>query len=165
MKFYITYFQNVRYITNDSAILIDTSIWAPKWFDQSNGKKQFINNHNQIIGIKEESFLLTETEIPEEMCSGKPCPYQSKWPHCQFLDAYWKHLQKIDFNNYLIPELTRIAEDVRKITHYTGEPEILLLVHEKPDNMCSERGPLTRLFAEHGIELIEWTKEQSGLIF
>jgi hypothetical protein len=65
----------------------------------------------------------------------------------------------------LIPELNRIAEEVRKITHYKGEPKIVLLVYEKPDNHCSERGPLIRLFKEHGIDLKEWTKDQSGLIF
>ena len=165
MQYFISYFQQIRNITDDSCIFIDTSIWAPKWLDPSNGKKPFINEHNQIIGIKEESFLMTEDEIPEEMCSGKPCPYIDKHPYCQFLNAYWKHLQKIDFNGYLIPELSRIAEDVRKITHYRGEPKIVLLVHEKPDNLCSERGPLVRLFAEHGIELKEWQKDTSGIVF
>ena len=72
---------------------------------------------------------------------------------------------EIDFNGYLIPELNRIAEEVRKITHYKGEPKIVLLVHEKPDNPCSERLGLVKLFAEHGIELKEWTKDRSGLIF
>ena len=165
MEYYITYFQNIRHITDPSYIFIDTSIWAPKWLDPSNGKKPYINENNQVIGIKEESFLFSEDEVPEEMCAGKPCPYIDKHPHCQFLEAYWKHLQKIDFNGYLIPELTRIAEDVRKITHYEGEPKIVLLVHEKPDNLCSERGPLIRLFKEHGIKLEEWTKERAGIIF
>ena len=165
MEYYITYFQNIRHIKDDSYILIDTSIWAPKWLDPSNGKKQYINENNLLIGIKEESFLMTEDEIPEEMCSGKPCPYIDKHPHCQFLEAYWKHLQKIDFNGYLIPELNRIAEDVRKITHYKGEPKIVLLVHEKPDNLCSERISLIRLFKENGIILREWSKEDLGMVF
>ena len=133
--------------------------------DPSNGTKQWVNENNVLIGIKENSFLMTDNEIPVEMCAGKPCPYIDKWPHCQFLDAYWKHLQKIDFDGYLIPELNRIAEEVRKVTHYKGEPKIILMVHEKPDNHCSERLGLIRLFKEHGIELKEWTKDNSGLIF
>ena len=108
---------------------------------------------------------MTEDEIPEQMCSGKPCPYIDKHPHCQFLAAYWKHLQKIDSDGYLIPELNRIAEEARKITHYKGEPKIVLRVHEKPDNLCSERAGLVKLFADHDIELKEWTKDRSGLIF
>jgi len=164
MQFYISYFQQLRHF-DSTCIPIDTSVWAPKWLDPSNGKKQYLNENQVMIGIKEESFLMTEDEIPEEMCSGKPCPYIGKWPHCQFLDAYWKHLQKIDFNGYLIPELHRIAEDVRKITHYKGEPKIVLMVHEKPDNPCSERAGLIRLFKEHGIELKEWANEDAGIVF
>lgn len=164
MQFYISYFQQLRNF-DKTFIPIDTSIWAPKWLDPSNGKHQYVNENGVIIGIKEESFLMTEAEIPEEMCSGKPCPYMDKWPHCQFLDAYWKHLQTIDFEGYLLPELNRIAEDVRKITHYEGEPKIVLMVHEKPENQCSERAGLIRLFKEHGIELKEWTRELVGDIF
>lgn len=164
MKFFISYFQQLRFF-DKNCIPIDTSVWAPKWLDPSNGKKQYVNENGVIIGIKEESFLMTEDEIPKEMCAGKPCPYENKWPHCQFLDAYCKHLQKIDFYGYLIPELTRIAEEVRKVTHYEGEQKIILMVHEKPDNHCSERLGLVKLFADHGIELKEWTKEESGLIF
>ena len=164
MAYYISYFQQLRFF-DKTCIPIDTSFKAPYWLDPSNGTKQYLNENQVMVGIKEESFLMTEDEIPEEMCAGRPCPYENKWPHCQFLDAYWKHLQKIDFDDYLIPELNRIAEEVRKITHYKGEPKIILMVHEKPDNCCSERLGLVRLFKEHGIELKEWTKDNSGLIF
>ena len=143
MQYYITYFQNVRYLTEEY-IPIDTSMWAPKWLDPSNGKRQYINDKNVLIGIKEESFLMSENELPEEMCSGKPCPYM-----------------KIDFHGYLIPELNRIADEVKKITNYKGEPKIILLVHEKPDNLCSERLGLIKLFAQNGIKLIEYNKETS----
>lgn len=64
-----------------------------------------------------------------------------------------------------MPEFNRVAEDVRKITHFKGEPKIILLVHEKPDNLCSERAGLVRLFKKYGIILKEWTKEDSGIIF
>jgi len=166
MKYKITYFYNLRFL-KPNQIPVSTAIWDPKWIREKthNNRRPYVDENGVIIGIKEESFLLNEEEIPEEMCSGQPCPYKDKWPHCQFLDAYWKHLQKIDFDGYLIPELNRVAEDVRKITHYEGEPEIILLVHEKPDNPCSERLGLQKLFQEHGIILEEWSKDDSGEIF
>ena len=164
MEYYITYFQNLRYLTEEF-IPVSTAVWDPKWLNTYNGKRQYINENNVLVGIKEESFLIPEDEIPEEMCAGKPCPYIEKHPHCQFLDAYWKHLQKIDFEGYLLPEFERVAEDVRKITHFKGEPKIILLVHEKPDNLCSERAGLVRLFKKHSIILKEWTKEEIGEIF
>ena len=64
-----------------------------------------------------------------------------------------------------MPELNRVAEEVRKITNYKGEPKIILVVHEKPDNLCSERLGLIKLFENHGIILKEWTKEEAGVIF
>ena len=164
MQYFISYFQQLRHFDR-ACVPIDTSVWAPKWLDPSNGKRQYVNESGVMVGIKEESFLMADNEMPEEMCSGRPCPYEGKWPHCQFLDAYWKHLLKIDFDGYLLPELSRIAEDVRKITHYKGEPKIILLVHEKPDNHCSERLGLVKLFAMHGIELKEWAEEDSGMVF
>lgn len=164
MQLYITYFQQIRNITDDSCILLDTSVWAPKWLDPSNGKRQYINENNLLIGIKCEEFLMTEDEIPEEMCSGKPCPYISKHPECQFLQAYWAHLCKLDFDK-LLSEFERVAEDVRKITHYKGEPKIVLLVHEKPDNLCSERIGLVRLFKEHGLELKEYSPIEQNSLF
>ena len=165
MQIYISNFYNTRFFTPET-VIVDTSYWAPRWFDPANGKAPHLDKATGCIwGIKEESFLMSEDEIPKEMCSGKPCTYIDKFPECEFLKAYWKHLQKIDFEGYLLPELNRIAEDVRKITHYEGEPKIVLMVHEKPENLCSERAGIVRLFKEHGIEVKEWTKELVGEVF
>jgi hypothetical protein len=79
-------------------------------------------------------------------------------PHCPFINAYTEHLNTVDFNNYLFPEFERIAEEVRKINNYEGEPEIILLVYETPDNPCSERRPLIDYFKRHGVEVTEYQK-------
>jgi hypothetical protein len=55
-------------------------------------------------------------------------------------------------------EFKRIVEDVKKINNYVGEPEIILLVYETPDNHCSERIALIDYFKKHGIELEEYKK-------
>lgn len=164
MKYFISFFHKLRYF-DETCIPVSTAYFDPAWLNTQNGKHCWVNENNVLVGIREDSFLMSEDEIPEEMCSGKPCKYQVKFPDCEFLKAYWKHLQKIDFDGYLIPELNRVAEEVRKITHFEGEPKIILMVHEKPDNPCSERASLIRLFKEHGIELKEWSKDVSGLVF
>ena len=73
----------------------------------------------------------------------------------EILEGY---LNTIDFNNYLLPEFERIAEDVRKINNFEGESEIILLVYETPDNPCSERGSLMEYFKAHGIIIEEYKK-------
>lgn len=117
-----------------------------------------------MIGIKEETFLMRENEIPQEMCSGQPCEYKYKYPHCQFLEAYRKHIFSLSFFD-IISEFKRVAEEVRKVTQFKGEPIIVLLVHEKPENECSERLVLRQWFEANGQSLPEWTRESGGLIF
>ena len=58
-------------------------------------------------------------------------------------------------------EFNRIAKEVKKINSYEGEPEIILLVYETPDNPCSERQPLIDYFGKHGIKIEEYNKETS----
>jgi len=116
-----------------------------------------------MLGIKEESLIFNPEvfESMDEQCQ-KDCPYRNKIPNCDFMIKYTEQLRKVDFKNYLLPELARVAEDVRKITHYEGEPIIVLMVHEAPTVPCSERPVLQKVFKENGIELKEWSKELSG---
>ena len=95
----------------------------------------------------------------EQYCS-KECPYKKDLPNCHFLTAYRNYLNTVDIN-YLLSEFKRIAEDVKKINNYEGEPEIILLVYETPDNPCSERQPLIDYFEKHGIKTEEYVKETS----
>ena len=47
------------------------------------------------------------------------------------------------------------SEKLKELNQYTGEPIIVLLVHESPDNPCSERKPLIDFFNSHGIQMEE----------
>ena len=67
-------------------------------------------------------------------------------------------MDTVDFDGYLLPEFKRIAEEVKMINNYEGEPEIILLVYETQDNPCSERVALIDYFKKHGIELKEYKK-------
>ena len=167
MKFYISYFYNIRFFPSNY-IVISTAMWDPKWISEKsgNGKYYFLNENNVVLGIKEESLIFNEKlfENIEEKCQ-KDCPYKNKVPNCDFMINYEKQLRQIDFKNYLLPEFERIADEVRKITHYKGDPLICLMVHEKPDVECSERPILKKVFKDNGIELKEWTKEELGDIF
>ena len=95
----------------------------------------------------------------DPVCS-KDCQFKKDLPNCPFLTAYRNYLDTVDFN-YLMTEFKRIAEDVKKINNYEGEPEIILLVYETPDNPCSERQPLIDYFEKHGIKIEEYVKETS----
>ena len=127
---------------------ISTAVWKPKYWTYRQNKQ------GSVTGIEEK--LLSPYYV-EQYCS-KECQFKKELPCCPFLTAYRKYLDTVDFN-YLMTEFKRIAEDVKKINNYEGEPEIILLVYEIPDNPCSERQPLIDYFASYGIELEEYRKE------
>lgn len=147
MKFLITYFYNSRFFLPNQ-IGISTAIWQPKYW------KLGQNKQGAIMGICEQSLSPYKVETH---CASH-CAYKEALSNCPFLTAYKEYLDTIDFENYLLPEFTRIAEEVRKINNFEGEPEIILLVYEKPDNPCSERGVLVDYFKRHRFELNEYQK-------
>ena len=149
MKFKISYFAMAKHFKANQ-IGISSACWDPVWWKYS------INKHSSVIGISEK--VLSPIQV-EQYCS-KECPYKKDLPNCHFLTAYKNYLDTVDIN-YLFSEFKRIAEDVKKINNYEGEPEIILLVYETPDNPCSERQPLIDYFEKHGIKIEEYVKETS----
>ena len=162
MKIYISFFGTIRYFT-PNMIPVSTAGGCgwPWWLLKADKHKEgdfYLNKNNVIIGIQEEKFSCSDFfEELEEKCQ-KNCPYQDKVPHCQFMDAYYKHLCSLNFNE-LIKDWERVAEDVRKINHYEGEPIIVLMVYEGTDCNCAERPVLQRWFKDNGYGLKEWTKD------
>ena len=146
MKIKISYFPMVRYFKANQ-IGVSTAVWKPKYWNYG------LNKHNSVTGIEEK--LLSPYYVEQYCC--KDCQHKNSVPNCPFIKDYRKYLDTVDFN-YLMVEFKRIAEDVKKINNYIGEPEIILLVYETPDNPCSERIALIDYFKKHGIELEEYKK-------
>lgn len=148
-------------------IPISTAIWNPTWFNAGtrDQTKCFLDKNNVLNGIKEEALMLPEKLFK---ASGSPCEKECKWlpyvPNCPFMVAYSDYLKTVNFD-WLMSEFKRVAEDVRKINNYTGEPIIVLMVHEKPEIVCAERPCLIKYFKDHGIKVEEWSKENSGILF
>ena len=166
MQIKITSFNNVRYFT-ENIIPISTaaSVGWPWWLYKSDNQKlgdYYVNQNNVMIGIKEDAFSAGDFyDKLTEQCQ-KNCPYRIKAPHCQFMEAYYEHLNTFDFSK-LLNEFNRIAEDVRKITQFKGEPIIVLLVYEAASCICAERPVLQRWFKDNGYELNEWELTDSNI--
>ena len=52
-----------------------------------------------------------------------------------------------------------MAEKAKSALNLDGIPDICLIVYEKPDNPCSERGGLIEWFNENGVDLKEWKND------
>lgn len=150
MKFYISYFAQFRNMT-PKQICFSTAIWDPKWFhDFADQKHKFVKD-GKIYGLRASFF-----NSKDSSCQGMPCPYSPK--SCKFLQRYAAQLSTLDFNR-AISALKDAANDIAKQLH-VEDPDIVLLVHETPSNLCSERHAIINWFKSNGVTLHEWKKEQ-----
>lgn len=173
MRIFITDFYHIRLFKPNMIPVATTGSW-PYWiFSYNNvGKGSiFLDNNNVINGINEETFSCFNEvfESLDEKCGeAKPCPYLDKVPHCQFMDKYYEYLGKQDFNKLMV-EFERVANEVKKINNYEGEPIICLIVYESSKCKCAERPCIIKWFKDNGYDLKEWSeelfREENGEIF
>lgn len=156
MNFYITTFFNVRYL-KANFIPVSTCLSDPAWFHDNKGKNYFFVDKNNVFNGIREPLLSPASLKLTETCQ-KDCPWHDKLPDCQFLTEYKKYLKTLNFDS-ILETFKKAADDVRKITKYKDEPNIVLLVYEAEHNPCSERAGLIELFSYHGIELKEFKKD------
>lgn len=144
MKFYISYFYNIRFFPKN-LIPVSTAVWDPKWYHMDKGNDYiYIDKRGVINGVRCRG--LSPYKIHSE-CSND-CPLK-EGKSCSFIEQYKQYLHSLDFTQviYLIEhEVSKLRKDC----------DVCLIVYEKPDNPCSERGPLIEWFNENCVELIEW---------
>lgn len=155
MKYSIANFGQLRYF-KPNQIPISTAMYQPKFW------KFGMDKHNVFLGITAPE--LSPAGIQEHVLCGKPCKYKQAvmTNSCPFLRSYLNYLLTLDFKK-LLADFSKVAEDVRKISLFTGEPEIVLLVYEAVDNPCSERFALQQLFSINGLTLANYTATANSL--
>lgn len=148
MKIYTSYFYMVRFFL-PYQIPISTAVWDPKWFHDFKDQNYVWKDKNGVWnGIRME-------ELNPKNCNacGCPCGLKLKDPlHCKFITTYREGLSKINFKD--LYECLEKTGELLKFEDY--ESEIMLLVHEAPDNPCSERLAIQELFKDNGIDVCEW---------
>lgn len=160
MKILISYFYQVRNF-KPYMIPFSTAKWDPKWYHGSTDSSRIYKDTNNVWnGLK--ILELRPGVKCNGLCSGKelcdqlfggPIPDQ-----CLFLKEYKKQLDGLDFKS-IINILETTANQIKEKEGFKEEPVIVLLVHEAPNNPCSERDALKKWFAEHDYILDEFRKE------
>lgn len=146
MKFYITYFYNIRFLPSD-CLPISTAVWDPKWFKMRNGYV-WKDNRGVINGFRLEDLHIPENEYDNECQLGmSKCPYIND-EICPFKKKYLNHLYTLNFNELLY--------NIKSAAKAYNCKDICLMVHEKFGTLCGERHSLTKYFSEHNIDLIEF---------
>lgn len=132
-------------------IPISTAVWDPKWYHDFQGHDIIFKDKNNVLNGIRYPDLSPANIAP---C----CPCENKNPNnCQFIKDYAEYLNTLNFDK-VYSDLMFIANKSKEILKFDEEPEICLMVYEKPDNPCSERKSLVEYFGKHGISVTEWNK-------
>jgi len=151
MNYYISYFYKIRFFTPDM-LPLSTAVWDPKWYHNFKDQRYIFKDKNGVY-----NGLRVEMLNPEKCnASGCPCEFQKKGLNgeCSFIKSYKKGLREVNF----LGLMNRCNKTIEKIKEKDGTQinSIVFIVHETPNNPCSERSALIDYFKEHGIDLKEW---------
>lgn len=161
MKIYISYFYQLRFFPRN-AVPLSTAVYDPAWFHEGtrNQEHKFKDRRGVWNGLRAEPFM--PGAACEGLCHGpeycglRPDDVEAFSPtKCSFLRRYLVQLNMLDFDE-MMNRFEKLGKTIQNKEGFLEEPIAILLVHEAPDNPCSERWPLIKWFADHGYELEEW---------
>ena len=160
MKFYTSYFYKIRFF-KPYQIPFSTAVWDPKWFHDFKGQNYtFLDKNGVVNGLRIKE--LRPGSDCQDLCRGPENCLQSSGnvvdpSTCRFLSIYGKQLDDINYEKF-IEYFEKVSSEIQKKLGFTEEPEIIFIVHEIPDNPCSERRKILEVLPKHGIEISEWNE-------
>ena len=144
MKIYTSYFYKIRFF-KPYMIPISTAKFDPAWYHQGQGQNHwFVDKNGVINGLRASVFS------PKVEADCKTCDHTT----CTFLPAYDRQLAELDISD-ITRRIDIMCNKVRNILGFTEEPIAVFIVHEAPNNPCSERASIQNYFRFHGIECEE----------
>ena len=136
-------------------IPVSTAVWDPKWYHDFKGNNYlYLDKRGVLNGVR--IHPLMPGPSCDNLCHGtEGC--ESKPDSCAFLQKYYEQLCALsfeEFNQKLQYNCDKLAR------HYgLGTTAIpVIIVHETPDKLCSERQPIHRWYKENGVDIKEWNK-------
>lgn len=156
MKIMISYFYQIRFF-KPNMIPLSTAKWDPKWFHQNKNQDfQFKDKNGVWNGLRADPFA--PGPLCEGLCSGLEKCQQSA-DNCLFLSTYKMQLRQLDFQD-IYNRIVTIGKSVQEKEQFSEEPIVVLIVHESPENNCSERKPIQEWFQENGYILEEFIERK-----
>ena len=156
MKVYTSYFYQIRFF-KPNMIPISTALRDPKWYHQNQNQEHwFIDKNGVINGLRAPVFAPGLAATAVSSC-GSSCP--KDFENCDFLKAYSHQLSLLDIND-IMTRTEKICAKAQKVLGFKEEPIAIFIVHEAPDNPCSERTAIQNYFHSHGIECEEWRSSE-----
>ena len=136
-----SYFYQIRNF-NRNMIPVSTALGDPAWYKPPVGKEYYIDKRGIICGLRYEPLIVQG--MGSHSC---PCDGKSYAPYCPTMTEYRELLETVDFN--------RMIKAFEFCCNKFNADIIVLMVHEAPQNLCSERWALQDYFTSHGYECKE----------
>ena len=148
IQIFTSYFYQVRFMS-PHMVPMSTAFSDPKWYRGIHKDKNGVYN-----GLRAPVFA--PGPKCEGLCHGpQNCTNISN--KCPFLSTYREQLFELDYNN-IISRIERLSYYIKSLENFKEEPIAILLVHEAPNNPCSERQIIQEWFAANGNPITEWRK-------
>ena len=169
INFYISYFYQIRNMKSNM-LPVSTAMWDPKWFHDGKGEKwRYMDKNGVINGVRMIDLIMPLYKWEELVKQNESCE------HCKINNG-----AAGDLFSGMCPFMREYAKCIREknsdfqkfITFCDGYLQflnqrlnlcldtIIFIVHEAPSKGCGERPELQRWFAENGMELKEWNKDE-----
>lgn len=147
---YISYFYQIRFFTQDY-LPISTAVWDPKWYHDFKGQNhKFRDKRNVLNGVR--SQFLHPDDSCSHLCRGRENCTNLNPDNCPFLIKYRAQLEQIDLQSML--------NNIEIYLKRVDAKYPVFIVHEAPDNPCSERFPLFDWLTSNNIYCTEWSKNR-----
>ena len=142
MKIATSYFYQIRNFTTNM-IPVSTAMSDPAWYRPPQNQEYYTDKRYVICGLRYEPLIVQK--FGTHIC---PCDSKSAAPACPTMKEYRQLLEdKVDFERTI--KAFQFCVDKFGLP-FGHEPIIVLMVHEAPDNPCSERWALQDYFTSHG---------------
>lgn len=153
MKIYISYFYQIRFFRRNM-IPLSTAVWDPKWFHQFQSQDHTFKDQNGVYnGLRIEQFMPGKS--CDNLCRGPEYCNPPDPKSCLFLRNYRAQLDQLNFDG-VMKGFNDLGNYLKQLDGFSGDPIIVLIVHEAPQNPCSERVVIKQWFQDHGYPLLEW---------
>lgn len=153
MKIAISYFYQVRFFKT-YMIPVSTAVWDPKWYHDGRSDQNYVfTDRRGVINGLRISPLMPGRECAH-LCRGLESCEVKDPSECLFIKSYSHQLDDIRFDDFM-SQLDANITIICGMLNLKEEPVVVFLVHEAPDNSCSERIPLINWFNRNGVHVQE----------
>lgn len=138
MQIYTSYFYQIRNFT-PNLIPVSVCLSDPEWYKLKNGKEYFIDKKGVINGLRYEPLIVQRYGTKECIGERSICPFVSTNYNCELMQEYEQLL-------YSFVDKEKTLKAFEYCLNKFNADTIVLMVHEAPNNPCSERTVLQKFF-------------------